>query len=78
MDKIKPKFKKIKDKTSKKFNRIKEIIVQNNVEILMFLGLFFITLASFILNLILALYVLGGILLALGVFLLRFPSKSSD
>jgi hypothetical protein len=78
MDKIKPKFKKIKDKISEKFNRIKKFIVQNNVEILIFLGLFFIVLASFLVNFILALYILGGILMGLGIFLLKFPSKSSE
>ncbi|RMD02750.1 hypothetical protein D9O40_05450 [Clostridium autoethanogenum] len=58
-----------------KFNKIKQFISQNIEDILIFLGLFFILYATFLINYIAFLYILGFILLGIGVFLIKFPKK---
>lgn len=57
------------------FKKIKEIIGNNDVEITMFIGAFFIIYASFSLNRILGLYITGGIFTMLSIFLLKYPKK---
>lgn len=73
--KFKAKIQQIKSKIDEKFNEIKQFIVQNNVELLIFLGLFFIILASFLLNRIAGFYILGISFIGFAVFLLKFPSN---
>lgn len=63
------------DKIKSIFNKIKQIIGNNDVEITMFIGAFFIIYASFSLNRILGLYVMGGIFTMLSIFLLKYPKK---
>lgn len=63
------------DKFKVKFNKIKQLITQNVVEIFMFIGLFFILYATFVINFIAFLYVLGTGFIILSVFLLKFPSR---
>lgn len=59
----------------KKLNKIKEFLIKNNSEILVILGLFFIVLATFLLSYIAGIYVLGGILATLGIFVAIKPKK---
>ena len=59
----------------KKLNKIKEFLIKNNSEILAILGLFFIILATFLLNFIAGIYALGAILTILGVFIAVKPKK---
>lgn len=50
--------------------------IKNNIEeILIFLGLLFITIATFLINPIAGIYVMGTILITIGIFLLKFPSE---
>lgn len=72
--KFKAKIQQTKCKIGEKLNKIKQFIVQNNVELLIFLGLFFIILASFLLNIIAGFYILGISFIGFAVFLLKFPS----
>ena len=58
-----------------KLNKIKFSIMQNIVELILLFGLFFIVQASFLINLILGLYILGLILIGLAVFMFKFPQK---
>lgn len=58
-----------------KFNNLKQFIVQNVIEILFILGLFFIDAATFILNSIAGLYSTGVILIILSIILLKPPMK---
>lgn len=63
------------DKIKLIFIKIKEIIGNNDVEITMFIGAFFIVYASFLLNTILGLYITGFIFLGVSIFLLKYPKK---
>lgn len=63
------------DKIKSIFKKIKEIVGNNDVEITMFIGAFFIIYASFSLNRILGLYITGGIFTMLSIFLLKYPKK---
>lgn len=73
--KFKTKIQQTKCKIGEKINKIKQFIVQNNVEVLIFSGLFFIVLASFLLNIIAGFYILGISFIGFAVFLLKFPSS---
>lgn len=55
--------------------KIKQFVSNNDVEISMFLGAFFIVSASFLLNIIIGLYVTGLIFLVLAMFLIKYPKK---
>ena len=72
---FKEKIQQTKCKIGEKLNEIKQFIVQNNVELLVFLGLFFIILASFLLNIVVGFYILGISFIGFAVFLLKFPSS---
>lgn len=61
------------DKIKKIFNKIIQFVSENDVEISIFGGCFFILYATFLINYIIFLYVLGIMLFVLGVFLLKFP-----
>lgn len=61
-------------KLKQKLNKLKQLIVQNGIEILFLSGLFFIVLATFLLNIIAGLYVTGITFITLSIILLR-PSK---
>ena len=66
-------------KINKKINsfktKIKQFISNNDVELSIFGGYFFILYATFLINYIAFLYVLGLMLFSLGVFLLKYPNK---
>ena len=55
--------------------KIKQSITNNDVELCIFGGCFFILYATFLINYIVFLYILGAMLFSLGVFLLKFPNK---
>jgi len=55
--------------------KIKQFVSNNDVEISMFLGAFFIVCASFLINIIMGLYVTGFIFVVLAIFLLKYPKK---
>ncbi|NRT90188.1 hypothetical protein OD350_24880 [Clostridium beijerinckii] len=57
------------------FNKIKEFICSNDVELAGLISAFFIVYASFLINKILAFYVLGFIFGGLAIFLLKYPKK---
>lgn len=57
---------------------IKLEIVQNYDEFIVYLGLFFIILASFLVNKVLGFYILGAILTVLGIYLMVFPKKNNE
>ena len=63
------------EKIRKIYNRIRQFISNNDVEITAFISAFFIVYASFLINKILALYVLGIIFGGLSIFLLKNPKK---
>ncbi|AGY77980.1 hypothetical protein [Clostridium autoethanogenum] len=75
INRIKAKKATINNYIHNKFNKIKQFISQNIEDILIFLGLFFILYATFLINYIAFLYILGFILLGIGVFLIKFPKK---
>lgn len=58
-----------------KLNQIKLFIDSNIIEILLFIGLSFIISATFIVNKILCLYLIGFIFISFAVFLIKYPSK---
>ncbi len=58
-----------------KIKRLKQFIENNDVDILMFLGIFCITYASFLFSDILGFYVMGTTFIALSLFLLKFPRR---
>lgn len=60
-----------KQKKGKKLDNIMDFISKNILEIILITGLFFIILASFIVNSTLGLYVLGTILTLLSLYLAR-------
>lgn len=64
------------EKIKEKFDNIKLFINLNMVEILLFVGLFFIVIATFMINIILALYVIGIIFIALAIFLVKYPENN--
>ena len=66
---------KINKKISSFKIKIKQFISNNDVEMCIFLGCFFILYGTFLINYIAFLYVLGILLFALGIFLLKFPNK---
>lgn len=78
MDKIKECFSEIKTKIDKKIKSIKQFISQNTEELLMFSGLFFILCATYLINYIAFLYVLGFILIGFSLFLLKFKKKGGE
>lgn len=55
--------------------KIKQFICENDVELTMITGLFFISFATYKLNFIAFLYVLGFIFVVLSIFLLKFPQR---
>jgi hypothetical protein len=63
------------ERIRKIYNRIKQFISNNDVEMTAFISAFFIVYASFLLNKILAFYILGIIFGGLAVFLLKYPKK---
>jgi len=63
------------DRIKQKLNKIKLLINQNIVEILILIGLFFIIKATFMINIILGLYISGFICIALAVFLVKYPDR---
>lgn len=63
------------DKIKVIFNKIKQIVSSNDVEISAFIGAFFIIYASFSLNKILGLYITGLIFTVLAIFLLKYPKE---
>ena len=69
----------IKYKNNKKIanitTKIKQFITNNIEELCIFGGCFFVLYATFLINYIAFLYVMGAMLFSLGVFLLKFPSK---
>lgn len=67
---------KINKKITKLKTKIKQFISNNDVELCIFGGCFFILYATFLINYIAFLYILGAILFSLGVFLLKFPNKN--
>lgn len=67
--------KKFKDKILKKINIVKQVITQNIMETFMILGLFFIILATFLINTIAGLYILGLVLCIISIFLFKFPVR---
>ncbi|AQS09676.1 hypothetical protein CLOBY_18070 [Clostridium saccharobutylicum] len=73
MDKLKKIYSKIKQKTIKIIGCIKKFISSNDVELSIFGGCFFILYATFLVNHIIFLYLLGVMLFSLGVFLLKYP-----
>ncbi len=66
---------KINKKISSFKAKIKQFISNNDVELSIFGGCFFILYGTFLMNYIAFLYALGLMLFSLGVFLLKFPSK---
>jgi hypothetical protein len=54
---------------------IKVFIKTNDVEISMFIGLFFISYATYKVNYIAFLYLIGFIFVVLSIFLLKFPLR---
>lgn len=75
MERIKTIFNNLKVKISNKIKNIKQFISNNDVEITAFISAFFIDYASFLVNKILAFYVLGIIFGGLSIFLLKYPKK---
>ena len=65
----------IKTKLSEKVVKFKQLLSGNIEEILLFSGLFCIILATFLVNIIAGIYVLGFILVGLSVFLLKYPDR---
>lgn len=63
------KIKKIKQK----LNDLKQFIVLNLIEIFFIIGLIFISTATFMINIIAGLYIIGAILIMLSLILLRPP-----
>ncbi|NRT88536.1 hypothetical protein [Clostridium beijerinckii] len=63
------------DRIRKSYNRIKQFISNNDVEITAFISVFFVVYASFLINKILAFYILGVIFGGLAIFLLKYPKK---
>lgn len=63
------------EKVKLKLNEIKLFIDLNIIEILLVIGLSFIVAATFIINKILCLYLIGFIFISLAVFLIKYPSK---
>lgn len=63
------------DKIKVIYNKIKETMGKNDVEITAFISAFFIIYASFLVNKILGFYVLGVIFGGLAIFLLKYPKK---
>lgn len=68
-------FTKIKGKIHDLSVKIKQFICKNDVELTMVTGLFFILLATYKVNYIAFLYVLGFIFIVFSVFLLKFPQR---
>lgn len=75
MERIKTIFNNLKVKTNNKIKNIKQFISNNDVEITAFISAFFIIYASFLLNKILGLYVIGAISGGLAIFLLKYPKE---
>lgn len=77
LNKIKSRIKSIHSKSKLKIhdNNIKIInfIKANDVEILMLIGVTFISIATFLINTIAGLYVVGIIFISLSIFLLKHP-----
>ncbi|NRT32641.1 hypothetical protein BJV38_004774 [Clostridium beijerinckii] len=63
------------DRIRKSYNRIKQFISNNDVEMTAFISAFFIVYASFLINKILAFYILGVIFGGIAIFLLKYPKK---
>ncbi|AOY76910.1 hypothetical protein BJL90_14230 [Clostridium formicaceticum] len=55
--------------------KLKQILLSHLEDIFIFCGLFLIVVTTFIVNVIVALYTLGGVLLILGIFLSKYPLK---
>ena len=56
-------------------NKVKKFLLSNIEDFLIFAGLILIIVATFILNYIAGIYVMGVILLILGWFIIRYPAK---
>lgn len=65
----------LKGKIANIITKIKQFMCNNDVELCIFGGCFFILYATFLINYIAFLYVMGAMLFSLGVFLLKFPNK---
>lgn len=74
-DRIKAKMMIIRSNIYSKLNKIKLLIIQNIAELVLLIGLFFIIQASFLVNEILGMYIVGFILTGLSIFMLVFPKK---
>lgn len=66
---------KINKKLASFITKFKQFISNNDVELCIFSGCFFILYATFLINYIAFLYALGLMLFSLGVFLLKYPNK---
>lgn len=69
---------KTKDKMHGFSRKIKEFIGENDVELTMITGLFFISFATYKVNFIAFLYLIGLIFVAFSMYLLKFPSRGGD
>jgi hypothetical protein len=75
LDKIKAKKKIINDYIHNKFNKIKEFVSNNDVEVTTCISAFFIIYPSFLINKIFGLYIIGLLFGALAVFIAKYPKK---
>lgn len=75
MDKIKEKFTGFKAKISKIKTKIHKNIANNKAEIVFFMGIISILTATFLVNKILFLYVLGVILIIFSLFYAKFIAR---
>jgi len=73
--KINSVFIKIKEKAHKICEKIKQFLIKNDVEVAMWIGIFFISLATFKVNYIAFLYQTGLVFIFFSVFLLKYPRK---
>lgn len=59
----------------KKFNKIKQFLLLNIEDFLIFTGLFLIIIATFIINTVAGIYVTGATLLLFGCYFVKYPIK---
>lgn len=75
MNKIKGKLLGFKTKTSNFKAKIKQNIANNKAEIVFFIGLSIVLYASFLVNKVLFLYILGAFFIVFSLFITRFSGK---
>ncbi|URZ06776.1 hypothetical protein [Clostridium felsineum] len=75
MDKIKEKWTDMKAKIRKIKTKLRKNISNNKAEIVFFMGIISILTATFLVNKILFLYVLGIILIGFSLFIAKFIAK---